>query len=182
MRSPVRQHCESRTYPSFQPRSGGIELLRYDFLMSHTFSDLVTHIVFGTQDRLPLIDSELRRELHAYLGGIVHNLGGIPLTIGGVADHVHMLVELKPKVPVADAVGKIKANSSNWVHTFGGMRRRFFWQKGYSAFSVSRSNVKRVQRYIESQEQHHRHVTFQEEYVRFLKEYGIAYDERYIFE
>ena len=149
--------------------------------MAHTFSDLVVHIIFGTKDRLPLIDTALRREMHAYLGGIVKNLGGMPLTIGGVADHVHMLVELKPKIAVADAVEKIKSNSSNWVHAFGGMRRKSYWQGGYSAFSVSRSNVGRVRRYIEKQEQHHRRVTFQEEYVRFLKQYGIPYDERYLF-
>ena len=150
--------------------------------MAHTFSDLVTHIIFGTKDRFPLIDTGLRKELHAYLGGIVKNIGGMPLTIGGVADHVHMLVELKPKIPLAGAVAKIKANSSNWVHSFGGMRRKFFWQKGYSAFSVSRSNVERVRRYIEKQEQHHRRVTFSEEYVRFLEQHGIEYDERYLFE
>jgi putative transposase len=150
--------------------------------MAHTFSDLLVHIIFGTKDRFPLIDQDLRRELHAYLGGIVKNLGGMPLSIGGVADHVHMLVELKPKIAVSDAVEKIKANSTNWVHTFGGMRKKFTWQKGYSVFSVSRSNVERVRRYIEKQEQHHRRVTFQEEYVRFLKEYGIPYDERYLFE
>jgi REP element-mobilizing transposase RayT len=147
--------------------------------MPHTFSDLVTHIVFGTKDRLPFIDNDLRRELHAYLGGIVRNLEGMPLSIGGVSDHVHMLVQLKPSTPVADAVEKIKANSSKWVHR---MNRKFSWQKGYSAFSVSRSNVERVRRYIEKQEQHHRRVTFHEEYVRFLREYGIPYDERYLFE
>jgi REP element-mobilizing transposase RayT len=150
--------------------------------MAHTFSDLLVHIIFGTKDRFPLIDQDLRRELHAYIGGIVKNLGGMPLSIGGVADHVHMLVELKPKIAVSDAVEKIKANSTNWVHRFGGMRRKFAWQKGYSAFSVSRSSVERVRRYIEKQEQHHRRITFQEEYVRFLKEYGIPYEERYLFE
>src|SRR5689334_389666 len=135
--------------------------------MSHTFSKLSTHIIFGAKDRDPFIDAEIQPELHGYLAGIVRNIGGIAMRLGGVADHVHLLVALKPTLPVSDALAKIKANSSKWVHSFGKARLKFAWQGGYSAFSVSPSNVNRVIRYIARQEQHHRRVTFRDEYVRF---------------
>lgn len=150
--------------------------------MSHTFASLTTHIVFGTKDRFPEIDQELKPGLHAYLGGIVRNLGCTALIVGGVEDHVHLLVGMKPKVAVADLVEKVKANSSKWVHDTRGRNSRFAWQKGYSAFSVSPSNVARVHRYIERQEVHHKRVTFHDEYVRMLEECGIAYDGKYLFE
>ena len=146
--------------------------------MAHTFTSLYTHIVFGTKLREPMIDD--KSELHSYLGGIVRGLGGTALKVGGVSDHVHMLVRLKATLAIAEAVEKVKGSSSKWMNER--MPTRFQWQKGYSAFSVSPSAVESVTRYISNQAEHHKRITFAEEYLGFLKECGIEYDERYVFE
>lgn len=146
--------------------------------MAHTFATLNTHIVFGTKNREPMITNA--DEMHAYLGGIVRGLGGTALKVGGIADHVHLLVRFKPTLALADAVEQIKGSSSKWMNEH--MPTRFRWQKGYSAFSVSPSAVDAVIRYIARQAEHHRRVTFAEEYLAFLKECGVEYDERYVFE
>ncbi|MFI5246372.1 MAG: transposase, partial [Gemmatimonadales bacterium] len=115
----------------------------------------------------------------AYLGGIVRGLGGTALKVGGVSDHVHMLVRLKATLAIAETVEKVKGSSSKWMNER--MPTRFQWQKGYSAFSVSPSAVESVTRYISNQAEHHKRVTFAEEYLGLLK-CGIEYDERYVFE
>jgi putative transposase len=146
--------------------------------MAQTFTNLLTHIVFSTKDRVPLILPEFRPHLHAYLGGIVRELGGCARMINGTADHVHILAGLPPTLAIADALRVVKANSSRRV----GLEktRHFGWQAGYGAFSVSESKATEVIRYIANQEQHHRKRTFQEEFLAFLKKHNIEYDERYI--
>ncbi len=146
--------------------------------MPHTFTTLYTHIVFGAKNRESVVSAHL--DVHAYLGGIVKNLGGVPLKVGGMADHAHLLVRFKATVAVADAVEKIKGSSSKWINEQ--IDTRFRWQKGYSAFSVSPSAVDAVVRYISNQAEHHRVISFTEEYLGFLKECGVEYDERYVFE
>jgi REP element-mobilizing transposase RayT len=148
--------------------------------MGSTFTSLLFHCVFSTKDRKPEITPEVAPQLFAYLGGIVRSLDGAALAVNGVADHVHLLVSLKATVSIADAMRVVKANSSKWVHEQWPMKRSFGWQDGYGAFSVSRSNVDAVGAYIARQEDHHRTVSFQEEFVAFLKRHGIDYDERYI--
>ncbi len=148
--------------------------------MAQTLTNLLFHVVFSTKDRLPLIDAELKPDLLAYIGGIVRELGGKLLAANGTADHVHLLLRLPPRLALADAVRVVKTNSSRWVHQSRALRRRFQWQAGYGAFSVSQSNVPEVVRYIRNQEQHHRRVSFQEELLAFLKRHGIEYDEQYI--
>ena len=149
--------------------------------MSHTFSSLFTHIIFSTKDRQAVLTADLRPELLAYMGGIARNIHARLIDSNARPDHVHLLLSLPPSLAVAEAVRVIKANSSLWVHE---SRRRaaFAWRTGYGAFSVSRSQVQGVVNYIREQEQHHRRISFQEEYVTFLKRHGIAYDERYIWE
>ncbi|HMD98346.1 MAG TPA: IS200/IS605 family transposase [Terriglobia bacterium] len=147
--------------------------------MAQTFSNLLTHVIFSTKDRFPLISSELRPDLLAFMGGIVRELNGKALTVGGTADHVHLLVNLPPTLAIADALRVVKANSSKWVHETKG-RSKFAWQAGYGAFSVSQSNAASVIKYIAGQEEHHRGFTFQEELLTLLKKHGIPYDERYI--
>jgi len=147
--------------------------------MSHTYTNLLTHVIFSTKDRAPLIAAPLHDDLLAYLGGIVRELGGSLRAANARPDHVHLLCSLPPTVAVADAMRVVKTNSSRWVHR----DRRiagFDWQTGYGAFSVSHSLAPAVVRYIGDQEKHHRRVTFQEESIAFLKKNGIAYDERYI--
>jgi putative transposase len=147
--------------------------------MAQTLSNLISHLIFSTKERRPLINEEFRHDLHAYLGGIVRNLRGAALTINGVSDHVHLLIQLPPSLSMSDAVRTIKANSTRWVHERT-RNKLFAWQAGYGVFSVSRSNVDVVARYIANQEAHHRKRSFQDEYVDFLKRHDVDYDERYI--
>ncbi len=149
--------------------------------MAHTFTNLLTHVIFSTKDRLPLLTPDLRPDMLAYLGGIVRKLQGRVIESNARPDHVHCLLSLPPTLAVAEALRVLKSNSSLWVRE---TRRRanFGWQTGYGAFSVSQFNVPSVVRYIRSQDQHHRKASFQEEFIAFLKRHGIAYDARYIWE
>lgn len=150
--------------------------------MGHTYTNILLHIIFSTKDRTPtLADADMRSRMHGYLGGIVRELNGIPLSINGPADHVHALVTAPATQAVADFVRVLKTNSSRWAHYEAGLAD-FAWQTGYGAFSVSQSGKDQVCHYIAGQEQHHRTMTFQEEFVAFLKRHGIDYDERYIWE
>jgi REP element-mobilizing transposase RayT len=149
--------------------------------MSHRFTALFTHVIFSTKERIAFLDAELAPECLAYIGGIVENIGGRRIAIGGVADHVHLLVDLPATVAVSDLVRTIKSNSSKWIHESRG-RSKFAWQNGYSAFSVSRSGVDSVIRYIRNQEKHHRRVSYQDEIRAFLKKHAIECDERYMWE
>jgi REP element-mobilizing transposase RayT len=146
--------------------------------MSHTAGNLLLHLIFSTKDRQPLITPEIRADLFAYLGGIIREMHGTALIINGTADHVHMLVRIRPSHSAAEIARVVKTNSSRWVHEKYNLR--FAWQTGYGAFSVSESSVAAVSRYIATQEEHHKKLTFQEEYVAFLKKNKIPYDERYI--
>lgn len=149
--------------------------------MSHRFTALFAHLIFSTKDRIPHLDPELAPECLAYIGGIVENIGARRIAIGGVADHVHLLVDIPATTAVSDLVRTLKSNSSKWVHESRN-RSKFAWQKGYSAFSVSRSGVDAVVRYIGNQEKHHRRVSYQDEVRAFLKKYAIEGDERYMWE
>jgi putative transposase len=146
--------------------------------MPHTFTNLLTHVVFGTKDRAPLINDELRPQLHAYLGGIVRELRGTAFIVNGTADHVHLLITLPPTLSLSDAMRVLKANSSRWMNEE--KQVPFAWQTGYGAFSVSRSNSRAVAEYIARQEKHHRRISFREEFAAFLQKHGIDYDKRYI--
>ena len=148
--------------------------------MAHTGGNILLHLIFGTKRRQALIREEIRGDLFAYLGGIIREMRGTALIINGTADHVHMLVRIRPAQSTAEIVRAVKANSSRWVHEKWKMN--FAWQTGYGAFSVSESNVPAVSRYIASQEKHHKRKTFQEEYVAFLKKNKVAYDERYLWD
>jgi REP element-mobilizing transposase RayT len=148
--------------------------------MSRTFTNLLTHVVFSTKDREPIIVPDLKVELYAYLGGLARELKGKAYGINGTTDHVHMLISLPPVVSMSDALRFLKSNSSGWVHDKWPRKRSFAWQLGYGAFSVSKSNVPNVLTYLSNQEAHHRRITFKEEFVDFLVRHEIEYDERYI--
>ena len=150
--------------------------------MSHTYTNLLTHVIFSTKDRRPYLDADLKPALFPYMGGIIRETGGKALSINGPTDHVHLLVSLPPNTALADTVRMVKANSSRWVHQKWASREAFAWQSGYGAFSVSQSNMEDVLQYIAAQEEHHKRISFQDEFVAFLKKHGIAYDERYIWE
>jgi putative transposase len=148
--------------------------------VAHTAGNLVIHLIFSTKSRQTLITPEIRNDLFAYLGGIIREMHGAALIINGTADHVHMLIRIRPVQSAAEVARVVKSNSSHWVREK--WNARFAWQTGYAAFSVSESNVPAVSRYIATQEEHHKKLTFQQEYVAFLKRNKIAYDERYIWD
>jgi len=147
--------------------------------MSSTHLSLHIHVVFGTKHQRALIVPEWRSRLHAYMGGAAKTLDVVPEAIGGVADHVHLLLGIRATHTLADVIRDIKRTSSTWIHETIG-ERQFEWQDGYGAFTVSASLLQTVKDCIARQEEHHRKKTFQEEYVEFLKLSGVKYDERYL--
>jgi len=150
--------------------------------MSHTYTSLLFHCTFSTKKRNPWLTPEIRGRLWSFMGGIAREQGFVALTVGGTVDHAHMFISLPSTLAVAKAVQLVKAGSSGWISkTFPGLRG-FRWQEGYGAFSISVSHKADTIAYIEKQEEHHRHKTFQEEYIAFLKKHGIEYDERYIWD
>ena len=146
--------------------------------MPSTHTNLHYHIVFSTKERMPLIKDEWRERLHAYLGGIVKNLEGIALAIGGINNHVHLLIGLKTSHRLDYFIRDLKADSSKWIHTE--LKESFEWQKGYGAFTVSPSAIENVRNYILNQEQHHRRKTFESEYVGLLDKTNTPYEEKYL--
>ncbi len=148
--------------------------------MPHTFTTLLTHVVFSTSGRTPFLTDDIRSDAHAYLGGIVRELRGMPLAIGGTTDHVHLLMRLPAELALADCLRVVKTNSSRWVKRKWPKRRLFAWQGGYGAFSVSESSREAVIRYIQDQERHHQRVSFQDEFLTLLKKHGVEFDERYM--
>jgi putative transposase len=122
----------------------------------------------------------MRNRLWAYMGGIARENKIKAVSIGGTVDHAHMLVSIPAVISVAKAVQLVKGGSSKWLHESFGALRKFAWQEGYGAFSIGASQVDEISAYIQSQEEHHRLKTYQEEYLAYLKEYGIEYDERYV--
>ncbi|MFO0959409.1 MAG: IS200/IS605 family transposase [Isosphaeraceae bacterium] len=140
------------------------------------------HVIFSTKDRQPLIGPAMQSRLHDYIGGILRADGCPLLAVGGMPDHVHLLVSLGRNMAIADLLRIVKANSSRWIHREFPALSGFAWQSGYGAFSVSASNRGRVEEYIHGQAEHHRMVTFQDEYRAFLRRHGIAFDERYVWD
>ena len=148
--------------------------------MSHTHTNLLSHIVFSTQGRIPLLTIEIRPELFAYMGSLIKETKGKPIIINGVEDHVHLLLALPPDISVSQAMRFVKANSSRWMkERFG---KPFAWQKGFGAFSVSRSNVDGVSKYIRDQEIHHKKLDFKTEYLSLLDRNGADYVDKYLWD
>jgi putative transposase len=147
-----------------------------------TFTNLLCHLVFSTKKREPLITNDFQEELYKYIGGIIRAEGGIQLEIGGDVDHVHILAKLKPSVAVSEILNRIKANSSKWINENNKSTRRFGWQEGYAAFTVSESQAPNVRAYIRHQEEHHKKLSFQDEFIALLEKHGVSYDPRYIWD
>jgi REP element-mobilizing transposase RayT len=147
--------------------------------MASTYLSLHYHLVFSTKNREALIAPEWRARLYDYLGGTIRGLGGFPEGVGGVADHVHLLVGLKATSCISDVMRELKKASSAWVHDEIGLRT-FAWQEGYAAFTVSATSRDGVKQYIASQEEHHRLKSFREELLEMLGKAGIQYDPKYL--
>ena len=150
--------------------------------MPQSFTCLHCHLVFSTKNRDPMITTDLEPRLYEYIGGTLRSEGGKLLDAGGTADHVHLLVSLSKQVSVSSTLRDIKSNSSGWIHKTFPDRLDFAWQAGYGAFAVSHSGLLEVGRYIHGQEEHHRMVSFKEEFIRLLEEHKIEFDERYLWE
>ena len=140
------------------------------------------HCVFSTKERRPIITPALQERLWPFMGGIARQHKVAAIEIGGVQDHVHMLIALPATLAVAKAMQLIKGGSSKWVHDTFPEHRSFGWQTKYGAFSVSVSRLDKTIAYIKNQEVHHRRMTFQEEFLTFLKKHRIPFDERYLWD
>jgi putative transposase len=150
--------------------------------MPQSLSLILVHLVFSTKNREPLIRSEIEGELQAFLGGIARDCGCPALAIGGTEDHRHLLCSLSRTRTVASLVEDLKTRSSKWIKTKGPAYAGFSWQAGYGAFSIGKSQIGVVLRYIMNQKQHHRKLSFQDEFRALLRKYDVAYDERYIWD
>ncbi len=148
--------------------------------MGGTYSQLYIHVVFSVKGRQALLSPDWRKELFSYISGIISAKGHKSIIVNGVADHVHILLGMKPSIALSDIVRDIKNNSSKFITEKKWIRNRFEWQTGYGAFSYSHSQLSKIYRYIQNQERHHQKRNFKEEYIDLLQHFDIAYDERYI--
>jgi len=149
--------------------------------MANTYTQIHIQTVFAVQDRANLITTAWKDELYRYITGIIQNHGHKLLQINGMPDHLHILFGMRPTQALSALMQQVKQESSAWINQKGFVRGRFSWQEGYDAFSYSKRDVPNVIEYIKNQEEHHRERTFYEEYVRFLREFEVEHDERYIF-
>lgn len=149
--------------------------------MANTYTQIQLQIVFAVRFRRNLIHKSWRDELYKYITGIVQNNNHKMLQIGGMPDHLHLFIGMRPSQSLSDLMRQVKGESSEWVNERGLVRHRFAWQEGYGAFSYATSEIPRVIRYIQNQEAHHAKKTFVEEYSKLLREFEIDYDDRYIF-
>jgi REP element-mobilizing transposase RayT len=146
-----------------------------------THHQLLYHIVFSTKLRQRWLTADIRARLFPYLAGIAQSSGGYALQVGGIEDHVHLLLRIPAKVAVADAVRTLKANSSKWIHETYPQLREFAWQDGYGAFTISQSNVESVKSYIINQESHHQVKSFEDEYRALMERHQIEFDPRHLY-
>ena len=152
--------------------------MRRDSLMGHTFYSLNVHCIFSTKERVPILSPEVRERLWPYLGGIANENVIRPACIGGVADHVHLLLSIPTTIAIAKAIQLIKGGSSAWIHDTFRELHNFAWQEGYGALSVSVSHLSETVEYIKNQAEHHRTRSFQEEYLAFLKKHNLELDRK----
>lgn len=150
--------------------------------MTQSLTDIILHIVFSTKDRNPWILPEIEQELYQYICGTSRALNCPVIRINGVSDHTHILSHLDKTIPVCTLIGKLKAHSSKWIKGKSKNYRDFAWQAGYGAFSVSRHVMDGPIQYIERQKEHHKKVTFKDEYLKMLKLANIEYDEKYLWD
>lgn len=148
--------------------------------MAHSYVSALYHCVFSTKERQKTITEDLQQRLWPYMGGIVRENKMRALAIGGIEDHMHLLLSMPSTLSIAKAMQLIKGGSSKWVHDTFSEHRSFEWQEGYGAFSIGISQVADTKAYIANQREHHRTKTFQEEFIAFLERHGIEYDPRYV--
>jgi putative transposase len=153
--------------------------------MPQSLNKVILHMVFATKDRMPLIDAEIRPRLHAYMATVLREIDpsqSQAYRVGGVADHVHIAASLPRTVTISKLFEIVKKESSIWIKQQGANYEKFYWQGGYGCFSVAPSQLDQLIRYIDKQEEHHRTITFQDEFRNLLQKYNIEYDERYVWD
>jgi REP element-mobilizing transposase RayT len=148
--------------------------------MAQSLSQLFVHIIFHIKNNSCTIRKEEKEHLYAYMGNIIKDNESMPILINGTEDHVHILCVMSKNIALAKLIEELKRHSSRWIKTKNQHYTNFAWQGGYGGFSVSPSLHDKTKHYIENQEQHHKKITFKEEYLLFLKEYGISYNEQYL--
>lgn len=146
--------------------------------MPHTYTNLLYHIVFSTKERRPFIRPEFETRLYEYVGGTIRGIGGTCLEIGGIEDHIHLIVKLKPTINVSNFLEKLKPSVTSWARPI--VHPQFEWQDGYGAFSIGESQIPGVSRYIRNQQEHHKNQTFEDEFKAMLNAAEIDFDERYL--
>ena len=146
------------------------------------FTNLRVHFIWSTKDRKKQIAEDFQDDLYAYIGGILRKRKHVLLAAGGMEDHIHLLVGMHQSQSIADCVRDVKSNSSGWVHEQFPQLQTFQWQTKYGAFSVSQSAVESVKAYIANQKEHHKTISFEEEFLAMLRKHGIEFDERFVFE
>ncbi|MBS0198315.1 MAG: IS200/IS605 family transposase [Planctomycetes bacterium] len=147
--------------------------------MATTYTKILMHVTFSTKHRTPTIPAALEQDLYTYIGGICRNLDSPLLAINGVADHVHLLVNLSKTLTLAELLMNVKRDSSHWINKAEAGPGGFGWQSGYFGFSIGQSAVEDLKAYIANQKEHHKALDFKDEMRTFLRKYGIEWDERY---
>jgi REP element-mobilizing transposase RayT len=150
--------------------------------MPQSLSQIIVHAVFSTKHRTPWLDEELRKALFAYLATVIESKGHVPILVGGHDDHVHILFGLAKTVPISEMIKHTKVTSSVWIKEEFENRKDFAWQSGYGAFSVAYTSIGSTMAYISNQDEHHKKLSFQEEFRKLMEEHGIVYDERYVWD
>lgn len=148
--------------------------------MANTYTQIHIQTVFAVKNRQSLIQYEWEDELYKYMTGIIQNNGHKVLQVNGMSGHVHIVFGMRPVQSLSDLMKQVKQDSLRWINNKGFLKEKFSWQAGYGAFSYSKSEVSNVVNYIKNQEQHHKTITFQVEYLQLLKDFNMDYDERYI--
>lgn len=146
--------------------------------MPQSLVKILVHIVFSTKDRARLITPEIESQLFGYISGIIKNNGGRMIIAGGTAEHIHLLISIG-RIDIGELIGDIKRNSSTWIKKQDRRFSRFYWQRGYGAFSIGQSQVSAVSKYIREQKEHHQKQTFQDEFRALCRKYDVEFDERY---
>ncbi|MBR1541163.1 MAG: transposase [Bacteroidaceae bacterium] len=148
--------------------------------MAQSLSKIYLHMVFHIKTTSPQIDNEHLERVHNYIGQLVNSTGCQTVRVGGTNDHIHIVCLLSRDVTVSNLVEETKRNSSRWIKTLSPKYRLFGWQSGYGVFSVSQSVVNKVIEYVSNQQEHHKRVSFHDEYLQFLKLHNIDFNEKYV--
>lgn len=150
--------------------------------MPQSLAQIYVHLIFSTKNRIPMLKDETRQRLHEYMGGILRDTGSKSIEINSMPDHVHVLFSLSRTMSLSDSIAELKRGTSLWLKEIDPYYENFYWQSGYAAFSVSSSKIEVVRKYIQNQQEHHQHESYQDELRRWLKEYEIEYDEKYLWD